>query len=143
MSWTRRRKRWMWIALGALVSLGLLVLAFVLVLHFTAPVPPGDAPEVAVKAIPSDWIEPPVAQTESEESATSSGRATWRSTGALALTADGRSFGEETYELSVSVDGAVLKSSGRFWFKILLATVNVAFEQRWEGGAGQIGRASV
>ncbi len=126
----------MWIALGALVSLGLLVLAFVLVLHFTAPVPPGDAPEVAVKAIPSDWIEPPVAQTESEESATSSGRATWRSTGALALTADGRSFGEETYELSVSVDGAVLKSSGRFWFKILLATVNVAFEQRWEGGAG-------
>jgi len=136
VTWSRRRKRWTWIALGTLVSLGLLLLAFVLVLHFTAPAPPSDAPEVAVKAIPSDWIEPPVAQTESEESATSSARATWRSMGALALTADGRSFGEETYELNVSVDGAMLESSGRFGFKILLATIDVAFEQRWEGGAG-------
>ena len=136
MTWSRRRKQWTWIALGALVSLGLLLLACVLVLHFTAPAPLSNAPEVAVKAIPSDWIEAPVDQPTSEESATSSARATWRSTGALALTADGRSFGEEAYELSVSVDGAVLKSSGRFWFKILLATIDVAFEQRWEGGAG-------
>jgi hypothetical protein len=136
VSWTRRRKRWTWIALGALVSLGLLLLAFVLVLHFTAPAPPGDAPEVAVKAIPSGWIEAPVDQPTLEESATSSARATWQSTGSLALTADGRSFGEETYELNVSVDGAVLESSGRFGFKILLATIDVAFEQRWEGGAG-------
>jgi hypothetical protein len=136
VTWSRRWKRWTWIALAALVSLGLLLLAFVLVLHFTAPVPPGDVPEVAVKAIPSDWIEAPVDQPTSEESATSFARATWRSTGALALTADGRSFGEETYELSVSVDGAMLESSGRFRFKILLATIDVAFEQRWEGGAG-------
>jgi hypothetical protein len=136
VSWTRRRKWWTWIALGALVSLGLLLLAFALVLHFTAPGPPGDAPEVAVKAIPSDWIEALVDQPTSEESATSPARAAWQSTGALALTADGRSFGEETYELNVSVDGAVLESSGRFWFKILLATIDVAFEQRWEGGAG-------
>jgi len=136
VSWTRRRKRWTWIAFGALVFLGLLLLAFVLVLHFTAPTPPSDAPEVAVKAIPSDWVEVPADQPTSGESAVSSARATWRSTGALALTADGRSFGEETYELDVSVDRAVLESSGRFGFKILLATIDVAFEQRWEGGAG-------
>ena len=135
MSWTRRRKRWTWIALGTLASLGLLLLAFVLVLHFTAPAPPSDATEVAVKVIPSDWVEAPAVQPAPEESATPSARATWQSTGALALTADGRSFGEETYELSVSVDGAVLKSSGRFWFKILLATMDVPFQQRWEGGA--------
>jgi hypothetical protein len=121
--------------LGTFASLGLLLLASLLTLHFMAPGPPGDAPEVTVRAIPSDWIEPLVAPTKSEESATSSARATWQSTGALALTADGRSFGEEAYELSVSVDGAVLKSSGRFGFKILLVTIDVAFEQRWEGGA--------
>ena len=135
MTWSRRRKRWTWIALGTLASLGLLLLAFVLVLHFTAPAPPGNAPEVAAKAIPSDWVEAPAVQPAPEESATPFARATWQSTGALALTADGRSFGEETYELSVSVDGAVLKSSGRFWFKILLATMDVPFQQRWEGGA--------
>jgi hypothetical protein len=136
MPWARRRKRWTWIALGALVSLGLLVLAFALVLRFTAPVPPGNAPEVAVKAIPSDWIEAPVGVPAPENPAAPPARATWRSTGTLALTADGRSFGQEAYELSVSADGAVLESSGRFGFKILLATIDVAFEQRWEGGAG-------
>jgi hypothetical protein len=136
VTWSRRRRQLTWSALAALGSLGLLFLAFVLVLHFTAPGSPSDAPEVAVKAIPSAWIEAPVDQPTSEESATSSARTTWRSTGALAVTADGRSFGEEAYELSVSVDGAVLESSGRFGFKVLLATIDVAFEQRWEGGAG-------
>ncbi|MCX6098744.1 MAG: hypothetical protein NTX69_01850 [Candidatus Bipolaricaulota bacterium] len=136
MSGSGRRKRWTWIVLGTLASLGLLLLAFVLVLHFTVPAPHGDEVQmIAVRAIPPDWVEVPAVQHAPEESATPFARATWQSTGALALTADGRSFGEETYELSVSADGAVLKSSGRFWFKMLLATIDVPFQQRWEGGA--------
>jgi hypothetical protein len=135
MAWSKRRKRWTWILLGAFLLLSLLALAFVLVLHFTAPVPRGEEPTVAVKAIPLDWIELPAGPPAAEEPATSSVPATWQSAGALVLTADGRSFGEEAYELSVSADGAVLESAGRFWFKVLLATIDVAFEQRWEGGA--------
>jgi hypothetical protein len=60
---------------------------------------------------------------------------TWSSTGSLLLSADGRTFGDETYRLDVSDDGASLVSTGRFWFKVVLATVRIAFEQHWEGTA--------
>jgi len=54
------------------------------------------------------------------------------SSGRLALSANGKSFGEESYELSIAPDGTTLHSHGRFWFKVVLATVQVTFEQTLE-----------
>ncbi|MCX6094196.1 MAG: hypothetical protein NTY63_05150, partial [Candidatus Bipolaricaulota bacterium] len=41
-------------------------------------------------------------------------------------------FGEETYELRIAEEGTTLTSRGRFWFKVVLATVRVTFEQTLE-----------
>jgi hypothetical protein len=52
--------------------------------------------------------------------------------GRLSLFANGKPFGEETYELRIADEGTTLTSRGRFWFKVVLATVRVAFEQTLE-----------
>jgi len=57
------------------------------------------------------------------------------SSGRLSLFANGKSFGEETYDLRIAQEGTTLRSSGRFWFKVVLATVQVSFEQTLEADA--------
>jgi len=49
--------------------------------------------------------------------------------GALTILGDDEPFGEEAYELTIDEAGAELISSGRFWFKVVVATVNVRFDQ--------------
>jgi hypothetical protein len=53
-------------------------------------------------------------------------------TGRLTMVSNGRPFGEEAYELTLSGDRTTLRSTGRFWFKVVLATVQVTFEQTFE-----------
>jgi hypothetical protein len=51
-------------------------------------------------------------------------------TGVLAFSADGREFGEESYEIQIDPgQGIHLVSSGTFRFKVVLVTVSVPFSQ--------------
>ncbi len=84
--------------------------------------PPVEAPPPAVDPAPS--TEQPDSPSTPESLSTS---------GTLAFVSDGRSFGEESYELQVDEDRLSLTSLGRFRFKALVATINITFEQRLEG----------
>ncbi len=130
----RRRKILLTIAAALVVAVGGLVVAFVV----SSPQPAELSIDVATKAIPLSWAEPqtePVIDTEGEPDALEDETPSepFVSTGSLALIGDGKPFGEEVYELTISEDRATLHSSGRFWFKVVVATVNVTFEQTFEG----------
>ncbi len=117
------------IAIGVCVGIGLLALTLVLVVHFTSPSPDIVSTAVPEKRIPTDWV------AETQTPARTTGGVLWSTTGSLALSAAGRPFGDETYQLDVSADGASLSSTGRLWFKVVLATLHIAFHQQWEGTA--------
>ncbi len=115
------------------VAIGGLILAFVLSSPSSTDLPF----DVETKEIPLSWVDPDGSASEpataEPEDASVDSLAPYVSTGKLALLADGRPFGEEVYELTISDDRATLHSSGRFWFKVVLATVHVTFEQTFEG----------
>ena len=117
------------IVLGVVVGAALVALTLVLVIHFTSPAPDAVSVEVPEKQIPTGWT------AEAKPSEPMAGSAAWSSTGSLSLSADGRPFGDETYQLDVSPAGVSLSSTGRFWFKVILTTIHIAFQQRWEGAA--------
>ena len=129
----RRWKVVLWIVGAVVVGVGGVVLALVL----SNPSLSVDlASDVSTRDIPASWlssdrstVEPPDAQAVEVSSGTIAPRAT---TGRLALLANGRPFGEEAYELRIAEEGVTLTSSGRFWFKVVLATVQVTFEQTLE-----------
>ena len=122
---SRRRKVVVWIIGGLVVAIGGLIAAFVLSSPSSADLPI----DVAPKEIPTDWFDPEAsARAESETPAVP-----YVSTGKLALIGNGKPFGEEAYELTIVEDRATLYSSGRFWFKVVVATVHVTFEQTFEG----------
>ncbi len=129
-------RRWrvaLWIAGALALAVGGLALALVL----STPSPPAAlASAVPPKEIPAGWVasEEPAADplaARAEEPAPGLAMP-YATAGTLALLADGKPFGEETYELRIAEEGATLTSRGRFWFKVLLATVRVAFEQTLE-----------
>jgi len=138
------RKRKTVITIVGLV--GVAIVALILVLLLSSP-PTIDPPfDVETKEIPLDWVDPPTTaadpgedepeSTEEEVPADAQAEAPpepYVSTGSLRLMGDGKPFGEETYELMISEDRATLYSSGRFWFKVVLATIQVTFEQTFEG----------
>jgi len=119
-----RRARIALLVVGVLV---LLVGALLTALILTSPNPVAPIEPAAVRPIPDAWVgaasEPmPATQT-----------ASWTSSGTLTLVASGRAFGEETYQIDVTSGGAALSSNGRFWFKVVVATVTVTFRQEWTG----------
>ncbi len=125
---SRRRKIVVSIIGGLVVAIGGLIAAFVLSSPSSADLPI----DVAQKEIPLSWIEPP-ANVEPDNAETEPFAVPYVSTGKLALIGDGKPFGEEAYELTITEDRATLYSSGRFWFKVVVATVHVTFEQTFEG----------
>jgi len=136
---SRRRKVVVTIIGGLVVVIGGLIAAFFL----SSPTPvelPLDGP---TQEIPLDWLDDEAPSTtaseapDTEPEAHGAGAPTGPTvtTGRLAMIGDGKPFGEETYELVLSEDRATLRSSGRFWFKVVVATVQVTFEQTLEGGA--------
>ena len=138
---SRRWKIALWIIGPTVVIVGGLAIALLL------SSPPVSEPsfDVVTREIPSDWshtdaasdgdpIEEvaPLAEEPLAEPSKEAAPAPFVSTGSLAIIGDGKPFGEEIYELTISEDQATLRSSGRFWFKIVVATVNVTFEQTLE-----------
>ncbi len=127
---SRRRKIVVSIIGGLVVAIGGLIAAFVL----SSP-PAADLPiDVAEKEIPRSWVQPEMsANAEPDGAEAKSLVVPYISTGRLALVGDGKPFGEEAYELTITENRATLYSSGRFWFKVVVATVHVTFEQTFEG----------
>jgi hypothetical protein len=129
----RRRRVALWIVGALALAVGGLALALVL----STPSPPADlASAVAPKEIPAGWVSPdePAADSlaaRADRSAPGSAMP-YVTTGRLALFANGKAFGEETYDLRIAEEGTTLHSSGRFWFKVVLATLQVSFEQTLE-----------
>ncbi|MDD5265019.1 MAG: hypothetical protein PHU43_09320 [Candidatus Bipolaricaulis sp.] len=131
----RRRipRRWsvaLWIAGALALSVGGLGLALVL----SAPSPPAAlASAVPPKEIPASWVsseEPAADPRAARADEPAPGLAMpYTTAGTLALFANGKPFGEETYELRIADEGTTLTSSGRFWLKVVLVTARVAFEQ--------------
>ena len=135
---SRRRKAVIWIVASVGAAIGGLVIAFLL----SSPSPIDLPLDVETKEIPLSWVDPDGSASEpvvAEPGDTSldppaeTQPAPHVSTGKLALLGGGKPFGEEAYELTITDDRATLYSSGRFWFKVVLATVHVTFVQTFEG----------
>jgi hypothetical protein len=139
---SRKRKVVISVVTVVVVAIGALIAAFLL----SSPPAIDLSFDVETKEIPQSWVDPtatadapsvaPSEDTAAELSAEPQAvvpQAAYVSTGKLTLIGDGRPFGEEAYELTISEDRASLHSTGRFWFKVILATVHVTFEQTFEG----------
>jgi len=137
---TRRWKVLLWILGVAVAAIGGLAIAFFLSSPGAIDLPL----DVETKEIPRSWIDPDEVaadvdevgpeDAESSPGPPADGPATpYVSTGKLTMIGDGKPFGEEAYELTISEDRATLYSTGRFWFKVVLATIQVTFEQTFEG----------
>ncbi|MEN6369953.1 MAG: hypothetical protein ABFD77_09725 [Thermotogota bacterium] len=126
-------RRWR-VALVVAGALALAVGGLALALVLSTPSPPAAlASAVPPKEIPAGWVssEEPAADALAPRADELAPGLTmpYVTAGRLALFANGKSFGEETYELRIAEEGTTLTSSGRFWFKVVLATVRVTFEQ--------------
>jgi len=139
---SRRSKIVLWVVGTIAVAIGGLVVAFLLSSPAAIDLPL-DAP---TQEIPRDWLEEDPSSAQSETGTPDGGAEPTQpaeadapsgptvTSGRLIMIGDGKPFGEEAYELTVSEDRATLRSSGRFWFKVVLATVQITFEQTLEGG---------
>jgi len=134
---SRRRKVVVSIIGGLVVAIGGLAIAFIL----SSPTPvdlPLDGP---TREIPLGWLDDEASSTAASEAPDTGPEAHGDgvppgptvTTGRLAMIGNGKPFGEEAYELTITEDRATLRSSGRFWFKVVVATVHVTFEQTFEG----------
>ena len=131
-----RHRRWKRIALFIGIPLLLLVCVAIVLLVVSTP---KEEVVASRKRIPSDWLAPPPSQTESLalpegiESASASQQlqpTDKNLSGRLAVMANGKRFGEESYELRVTSDhGVRLTSRGTFSFKVLFAAVKALFSQ--------------
>jgi hypothetical protein len=122
----RRRKRW-WIV-GLAIGVPLLIVAgFAVAFLVSSPRPPDLAEAVTPKEIPAAWLDVPGREPPADEPDIAA--VAYTSSGVLAMVGNGKPFGEEAYTLAIAADGAKLTSTGRFWFKVVLATVTISFDQ--------------
>jgi len=139
------RRRWVRIVAILVGILAVLCVGLVVALRLTAPTVDVGAPQER-KPVPASWLasedasaaqpapsppEPSV-QTPATVSASDDRPAPFATTGALAFSARGRPFGEESYEIRLDAAGLTLSSTGQFRFRAVVATLRVAFEQRLE-----------
>jgi len=135
------RRRWFRIVLIVLGALVLLIGGLLLALRLTSPSAPTTLTVPERKELPDAWgfaeesepLEDPVPAMSKPPSATeleSADRtAPFSTSGTLAFVRSGRPFGEESYELEITGNSMTLRSRGRFWFKVVVATISVTFEQ--------------
>jgi len=137
----KRRTRWI-LGLGIGIPLALVAVAALLLLLSDTD-PESTLSSIDVKDLPSDWetADPAASAAEDEAEVIAPDPAAEARTiesiglpltGTLVMTGDGTPFGEETYTLSLQDGVAVLHASGEFWFKALIATITIGFEQTLE-----------
>jgi len=133
------RKRWL-LVLSIIVAVILVIGGGLLIaLRLTAPALSDTPIATEQKELPTAWIEAESDPLLSSEAPLSESAATplksapdalvFSADGTLAFFGNGRPFGEEAYELKLTEDAMTLRSRGRFRFRIVVATINVAFEQ--------------
>ena len=131
----RRMRRWVRVLLWSIGGLAVVVAGLLIALWATMPAAPELARAEEPRELPEDWLDPqqePILAEDDRESAVEVPEAAFvpfSSRGTLALIGDDGPFGEEVYEISITPDSAELVSSGRFWFKVLVARIVIGFEQ--------------
>ena len=120
-----------------------------LALTLTSPSSSGPTPAIE-RDVPDDWLSPSPIEAEATtetlerpvvepktEAMPSSPPSAFETSGSLALVSRGKSFGDESYRLSVTDRGTHLESTGTFRFKVVVATIGVSFEQNLETDEAQ------
>ena len=135
----KRRTKWI-IGFGVGIPLALIG-GIALILYLSSPNLDAELSSIESKELPDGWIQeasedfagPEEPSTEDlvpeEEVALSVDDLGLPISGTLVIQADDRPFGEETFQLTIEGDRVVLRSNGKFWFKALIATITVAFDQ--------------
>jgi len=134
----KRRTKWI-IGLGVGIPL-LLIGGIALVLILSSPNLDAELASIETKDIPSTWFqdtpeglmnpepgtEGPAPGKEAEVSLDDLGLPI---NGTFVVQNDERPFGEETFMLVIEEDRVILRANGKFWFKALVATVTVTFDE--------------
>ena len=134
----KRRTKWT-IGLGIGIPLTLIG-GIALVLFFSSPNLDAELASIESRELPDAWLqetpedpaelEPDIdGSAPEEEVELSLDDLGLPITGTLVILGDDRPFGEETFQLSIEEDQVVLRSNGTFWFKALIATITVPFDQ--------------
>jgi len=134
----KRRTKWI-IGLGIGIPLALIG-GIALVLFLSSPNLDAELASIESRELPDAWLqETPEDPAESdpgiddaapeEEAEPSLDDLGLPISGTLVILGDGRPFGEETFQLAIEQDRVVLRSDGKFWFKTLVATITVPFDQ--------------
>jgi len=134
----KRRTKWI---IGLAVGIPVVLIGgFVLVLLLTAPNPDVELASIEMRELPDTWLqdvsEAPIdlePDTDSaapeEEAEPSIDKLGLPISGTLVMQGDERPFGEETFQLAIEEDRVVLRADGKFWFKALIATITMQFDQ--------------
>jgi hypothetical protein len=127
----KRRTKWI---IGLAVGIPIVLIGgIVLVLLLTSPNPDAELASIEIKELPDAWLqdvpEDPVDPAPEEEVEPSFDDLGLPISGTLVMQGDERPFGEETFQIAIEEDRVVLRANGKFWFKALIATITVTFDQ--------------
>jgi len=134
----KRRTKWI---IGLAIGIPIVLIGgIVIVLLLTSPNPGVELASIETKELPDAWLqeeskdfvdlepgtEAPVPEEEAEPSIDHLGLPI---SGTLVMQGDERPFGEETFQIAIEEDRVVLRTNGKFWFKALIATITIPFDQ--------------
>ncbi|MFC2079226.1 hypothetical protein ACFLSZ_04530 [Candidatus Bipolaricaulota bacterium] len=134
----KRRTKWI---LGLSIGIPvLLVGVLTLMLWLSSPNPETALTSIEVRDLPDVWTQEPspvdVADDQDTEETVEDvvvhpalGTMGLPISGSLVLIGDGKPFGEEAFELSLDGEDVMLRSNGKFWFKALIATITLKYDQ--------------
>jgi len=134
----KRRTKWI-IGLATGIPI-VLIGSVVLVLLLTSPNPDAELASIESKELPDAWLqdvpedpidlepstEDPTPEEEAEPSLADLGLPI---SGTLVMQGGERPFGEEPFQIAIEEDRVVLRTNGKFWFKALIATITITFDQ--------------
>lgn len=134
----KRRTKWI---IGLAIGIPIVLIGgVVLVLLLTSPNLDAELPSIEIRELPDAWLqeasedpvdlepdtEDPAPEEEAKPSFDDLGLPI---SGTLVMQGDERPFGEETFQIAIEEDRVVLKANGKFWFKVLIATITIPFDQ--------------
>ena len=133
----RRTKLILWLSIGTPV---LLIGGLLLAVRLSSPDPTLALSSIEIKELPEVWAEDPVPSDviDSPESTQPIAEVVAQPTieafglpisGTLVMMGDDRPFGEESFTLSLEGEDVMLRSNGKFWFKALIATITITYDQ--------------
>lgn len=134
----KRRAKWI---IGLAIGIPIVLIGgVVVVLLLTSPNPDAELASIESKELPDAWLqdvpedpvdlEPgPDDPAPEEEAGSSVADLGLPISGTLVMQGDDRPFGEETFQIAIEKDRVVLRANGKFWFKALIATITIPFDQ--------------